>query len=340
MGNTENLEAKQKLKESKSSESFSPLSKGDALFALAKQKVTRNAVSRWLWNWDWDSQTDRDERITKCVEAAAQYKMAKAWKQAHLAHAEAARLALENKDVNEAIHHLQQAAQFLSYEDAKGAIGLYKEAIELQREQGKFGAAAKLWKKIAETEEGEGRTQEAIRSWQEAADCFQIDDSQLASSQALIRKADLLGLFHLSRSDVKSFQAAQEAISIYEEVAEGASEGSRWVLKDYLFRSSLLCLLLEIQGDKVLTQDKVRRYKEDFPLFDGCRECILVESIDALLESKEHSETRFVSLLREYERGTTLDTWTTRVLLHIKQAILHGMDVMDNTDTDTEIDLR
>jgi hypothetical protein len=79
------------------------------------------------------------------------------------------------------------------------------------------------------------------------------------------------GIFwHLSSPDVK---LAQAAIGIYEQVARESSEGaSKYSARDYLFRSALLSLLLEVQGHKDgVTQEKLIAYEREYPIFKGGR---------------------------------------------------------------------
>ena len=305
-----------------------PLDKGDTLFALAEREMKTNVLAKWF-------DAGQDDRINKYVEAAAQYKIAKAWHKAHLAHQAAARLALENKDVGDAIQDLQLAAQCLAHDDLKGAILLYKETIGLQKDQGKFGPAGKLWKKIAEIQEVDPTLiKDCIDSWQEAYDCFVVDESKIAANEALLRKANLLAVSH----DVKG---VKEAISIYEQVA---SEGiSKYAVKDYLFRSGLLSLLLEVQGlrdRKVHLRDKLQFYKDEYPIFEGSRECVLLDSlVSCLVENKQRrrrSGEEFRRSFRNYERITKLDAWSTKILLQIKNQTSQPSIL----DEQGEIDLR
>ena len=86
---------------------------------------------------------------------------------------------------------------------------LYKEAVAVQIDLGRFTTAAKLQKEIAELYEAESDLTAAMEAFQTAADYYNGEESTSAANQCLLKVAG----FAASTLDYK------RAIEIYEQVA-------------------------------------------------------------------------------------------------------------------------
>jgi len=66
----------------------------------------------------------------------------------------------------------------------------------------------------------------------------------------------------------------------------------------------------------------LEKYKETYPIFEGTRECKLLESCVKAFEDDDAE--KFTFSVRDYDRISRLDNWTAKILLDIKSILMDG----------------
>jgi len=218
------------------------------------------------------------------------------------------------------------AAKAFKNSSAKDSVKMYQIAISLQMDNNRFSSAAKLWKEVAQLEEKQMHTKEAIKAWSECATCFEADDAIASANQAHLKVAELVS------ADEEDYP---RAIAIYEKVAAIAAENtlSKYSVKDYMFKASLLRFAEGARKNDIKNiVAAVEKYKDTYPIFEGTRECKLIES--CLKAFEDEDVEKFTLSVRDFDRITRLDNWTAKVLLDIKAVLQDGTDnpAQDQTD--------
>ena len=185
---------------------------------------------------------------------------------------------------------------------------LYKEAVAVQIDLGRFTTAAKLQKEIAELYEAESDLTAAMEAFQTAADYYNGEESTSAANQCLLKVAG----FAASTLDYK------RAIEIYEQVAHSALESTllKWSVKDYLLRAGICHLATGEISDAVTA---VERYQALDASFGGTREGQFLEKITKAFENLDADA--FTEEVREYDEISRLDSQKTSLLLEVKNKI-------------------
>jgi len=159
-------------------------------------------------------------------------------------------------------------------------------------------------------------TKEAIKAWNEAATCFESEDSKASANQCLLKVAELCA----EEEDYK------RAIQIYEKVAAASMDSNlaRWSVKDYLYKATLCHFVMGAKaGDVKAVEEALNKYKETFPAFDGSRECKLMEQ--CLEAYNADSVDAFTEHVYNFDRIYKLDPWTGKILLTIKTILNDGV---------------
>ena len=194
------------------------------LVAQAEKKL-----KSWL-NLSGNKHDDAAELYGK---AANLFKVAKNWSEAGKCFEQVAQMHLKLKSAHEAATAYSDAANCYKKTDTTHAVLLYKEAVAVQIDLGRFTQAAKMQKEIGELCEAESDVPSAIEAFQAAADYYQGEESTSAANQCLLKVAG----FCAQTSDYK------RAIEIYEQVTMASLENTllKWSVKDYLLRAGI-CL--------------------------------------------------------------------------------------------------
>ena len=98
------------------------------------------------------------------------------------------------KSAHEAATAYQDAANCYKKVDSSHAVLVYKEAVAIQIDLGRFTTAAKLQKEIADLCESDGDTAGAMDAYQQAADWYQAEESTSAANQCLLKVGRTLPL--------------------------------------------------------------------------------------------------------------------------------------------------
>jgi len=247
--------------------------------------------------------------------AAAQFKMMKQWDEAGDAYIKMAECAEKIGNEAEAVAAYANAGKAFKNGNTKEAIKAFRIAADMRMTSNAFQQAGKIHIEIASIEEKNLNIKGAIKAFSDAADCFQAEGSVPSENQALLKVAEL--------------SAAEEdydrAIMVYEKVATAALESTllKYSAKDYFFKASLCQLVLCAKhGDMKVLEDKLERYKDQHPAFDGDRSCKLIESCMKAFEDDDVDA--FTDHVYSYDKIYKLDHWTSALLLIVKKIIKNG----------------
>jgi len=284
-------------------------SKGDEFVKQAEKRLKA---------WSPFSSSNKYEDAAELFQkAAAQYKASKEWDQAGDAYVKAAELCEKSKDGTSACSNYVEAAKVYSHSSPKDAVRIYKIAIQLHTDENRFSTAAKLWKDVATIEEKNLNAKDAIAAYTKAADCYEAENAASSANQMWIKVADLSA----QEDDFK------QAIQIYEKVAAVSAESQlgRHSVKDYLFKALLCRFVTEAKaGDVSTLSETIEKYKDRYPVFDGSRECKLIEG--CVTAFKAEDVDKFTEIVFKYDQISRLDGWSSKVLLDIKTVMKEGAE--------------
>jgi len=147
---------------------------------------------------------------------------------------------------------------------------------------------------------------------------FFSEDSHSSGNQMLLKIAH----FAAEREDYK------KAIEIFEKVSAASLDNKllSYSVKDYLFKASLIQLVMGAKnGDSSNVITAMDKYKDLHPPFDGCRECKFIENITTAYQ--EDDLKKFVDTVYNYDKIYRLDTWTSGLLLAVKNTMGEGQKI-------------
>jgi len=215
----------------------------------------------------------------------------------------------------EAITAYTNAAKSYKNGNQKEAIKWFRIAADMRMEGNQFQQAAKLHQEIGSIEEKNLNMKGAIKAYTDAADCFQSEGSVPSENQALLKVAELSA----------SEEDYTRAISLYEKVAAAALDSTllKYSCKDYFFKAALCQLVVCAKtGDMKVLEDKLEKYKDQHPAFDGDRSCKLIESCMKAFDDDDVEA--FTDQVFSYDKIYKLDNWTASLLLIVKKILKGG----------------
>lgn len=109
-----------------------------------------------------------------------------------------------------------------------------------------------------------------------------------------------------------------KAIAQFEKVAQSSVNNNlmKWSVKDYFLKAGLCHLAV---GDMVATNRAIESYRELDPTFMSTREHQLLVDIAEAVEAGD--QEAFADKLFQYDQMSKLDSWKTKIMLKIKNAI-------------------
>jgi alpha-soluble NSF attachment protein len=248
--------------------------------------------------------------------AAAQFKISKQWDDAGEAYVKMAECAEKLGNETEAVAAYTSAGKAYKNGNTKEAIKYFRIAAEMRMAANAFQQAAKLHQEIAGVEEKNLNLKGAIKSYNDAADCFHAEGSVPSENQALLKVAELSA----------TEEDYQRAIMLYEKVAAAALESTllKYSAKDYFFRAGLCQFVVCAKSDdmKVL-EEKLDKYKDQHPAFDGDRSCKLLENCMKAFD--DNDVDAFTEHVYTYDKIYKLDNLITSLLLTIKKILRDGV---------------
>jgi len=278
--------------------------KGHELMQQAEKKKKQPSL--------FGSTSKLEDAMELYQKAGAQFKIAKQWDDAGEAYLKAAECAEKLGSEVEAVGAYVDAAKAYKNGNTKEAIKAFRIAAEMRMRANGFSQAGKLHLEIAGIEEKNLNTKDAIKAFSEAADCFHAEGSVPSESQALLKVAELSA----------TEEDYTRAIAIYEAVAATSLESSlmKFSAKDYFFKAALCQMVVCAKdGDMKLLEDKLEKYKDQHPAFDGDKGCKLIES--CLKAFDDSDADALTDLCFAYDKLYKPDHWTCALLLIVKKII-------------------
>lgn len=267
-----------------------------------------------LASWSLFGSSSKTEDACESFQKAANlFKVAKQWREAGEVFEKVARCHLKLESAHEAATAYTDAANCYKKTDASKAILLYKEAVNVQQDLGRFTTIAKLQKEIAELHESENDIEAAMEAFQLAADFYYGEDSTSSGNQCLLKVA----VHAAAKSDYK------RAIAIYEQVAMSSLESTllKYSVNDYFLRAGLCHLAT---ANVTAARAAVDRYKSLDLNFGSTREGTFLDAITTACEDMDPDS--FTDLVREFDTVSRLDAQKTSLLLEIKNGIKSSVD--------------
>jgi len=271
------------------------------------------------------SNSSKEEAVELFDKAAAQYKINKEWDEAGKAYIRAAEISEVLKNDLESCNFYNSAGKAFKNGTIKEAIRCFKLCVTLHMDNNRFSTAAKIFQQIAELEEKSENIPGAIQAYEKAAECFFSEDSQSSGNQMLLKIAH----FAAEREDYK------KAIEIFEKVSAASLDNKllSYSVKDYLFKSSLIQLVMGAKnGDSSNVIIALDKYKDLHPAYDGSRECKFIENVTTAYQQDDLK--KFVDIVFNYDKIYKLDTWTSGLLLAVKNTM--GGDSGQKVDIDVD----
>lgn len=184
-----------------------------------------------------------------------------------------------------------------------------EQAINVYKSFGGFSNCGKYSVLIAEEYESTIDYKNAIDYYTRAIDYYGMADMDSNSTRYSIKLATLSSL---------DPNRVEDAIILFEKVAENYSKNKLTVynVPEYLFRAGL-CRLLK--NDLEDARKAITNYSIVYPIFSTRRESTLLNMI---LDSIDARDTNgFTAVVVDYNNQSTIDDWTTSMLLSIKKTI-------------------
>ncbi|KAG2483265.1 hypothetical protein HYH03_017863 [Edaphochlamys debaryana] len=240
--------------------------------------------------------------------AANNYKLAKMGAEAAEMYEKLAGCYLKMDSKHEAASSYVEAAKVISKVDPGRSQHMLRQAVTLYTDMGKLNMAAKQLKEIAEQMEKQGQKDEAIQYYTQAGDLFEMEGSNSEATKCKLKIAEF------------SAEAGRysKAVELFEDAARRAVENNllKYSARGYLLQAGICCLAYLRPDDVVKKLDKYRGIDLQF---DGSREANL---LDGLVEARrELDESKFATLLAEFDAITRLDPWKVKILREAKKKI-------------------
>ncbi|KRZ40882.1 Alpha-soluble NSF attachment protein, partial [Trichinella pseudospiralis] len=217
-----------------------------------------------------------DEACELYVKAGNLFKIAKKWTEAGDAFVRSAKLTLSRGDYkHEAATNYVDASNCYRKINPKQAIDCLLKAVEIYSEMGRFTMAAKYYMSVAELYEVECNDPEkAMHYYEKAADYYKGEESKSSANKCMLKVAQFAA----------ELEQYKKAADIFEEIGTSYAENTllKYSAKDYFFKA-VLCHL--------------------------CRD--VLDAQDALHAVEEHDAEEFTNAVKEYDKISRLDQWTT-----------------------------
>lgn len=143
---------------------------------------------------------------------------------------------------DEAAQYFSEAANVVRKVNTGEAVSYYNKAVDILSRSGRIGMAAKLRKQIAEIYEQDENLELAYVNYEQAADLFEMDNTDSTANSCLLKAAELSTSLSLDQA------TAVKAIQIFEKVAQRylMHQLTRFSAKECYFKACCLYLALEV----------------------------------------------------------------------------------------------
>ncbi|KFD50722.1 hypothetical protein M514_08378 [Trichuris suis] len=253
-----------------------------------------------------------DEACELYVKAANLFKIDKKWTDAGSAFLKAAELSLSKCEYkHEAATHFVDASNCFKKTNTEQAIDCLLKAINIYAEEGRFSMAAKYYMNVAELCESDNSDLEkAMFYYEKAADYYKGEESKSSANKCALKVAQFAA----------QLLNYKKAASLFEEVGTYSAENAllKYGAKDHFFKAALCLLCLDVLDGKVA----IKRYADKIPQFAESREFAFLNALTEAME--EHNADEFTNAVKEYDKISRLDQWTTTILLRLKRVCGEG----------------
>ncbi len=240
--------------------------------------------------------------------AANNYKLAKMANECSETYEKLAGCYIKIDSKHEAAGAYVEAAKACAKVNPPRSQQLLKQAVDIYTDLGRLNMAAKQLREIAEQNDKAGNREEAVTFFMQAADLFETDGANSEATKCKLRVAEMAA--ELGRYS--------KAVELFEEAARRAVDNNllKYSARGYLLQAGICCLVYLRPDDVLIKLDKYRGIDLQF---DGSRECNLLEG---LVEARrEQDESKFATLLSEFDAITRLDPWKVKILREAKKKI-------------------
>jgi alpha-soluble NSF attachment protein len=204
-----------------------------------------------------------------------------------------------------------KAANIFRKENPDDAIMCLQTVINFYTETGKFSMAARHQLEIAKILENSSELQKAIDAYETAAEYYEGDNNSRDAAQCLLKVAYF-------SAELEKYDRATE---IFEQIGKIYVNNSLMKFSTrYLFLKGCLCYLAN--NDLIGAQRALDRYIEIDPTFLTQRECKFLRSLINSIE--ELNMDNFSVLCADHDSVTPFDSWTTTILLRVKNGFFNS----------------
>ena len=252
------------------------------------------------------------------MKAGNAYKLAKAWPEAGEAFYAAAGCYRQLGSIGDSGSKLNEAGECFKREDAQKCVDVWREAVEVYVDAGKWNRSGDMMKNIAEMYEKpdagglmcEDIEAEAIDCYQMAADYYKNESPPRAA--AANKMLDKVATLAAVKGELV------RAAGIFDEIAREYLDNKllKFNAKGLMMRS-LMCHLAN--GDVVSVEQNLAEYEGLDHTMGGSLESKFLEQILAAM--KDGDKEAFGVAAQEYNQIKKLDPWMTKLLLKAKRAI-------------------
>ncbi|GBG27021.1 Alpha-soluble NSF attachment protein [Hondaea fermentalgiana] len=274
----------------------------------AKELVAKAESTLNSWSWFGSSSGKYDDACDLYSKAANNYKIAKQWGDAATCFLKSAEIKVKQDSQFEAASNYVLAAEMLAKVDQGRAIPLYRDAIAIYCELGRFGTAAKHAEAVGEIYERDNNLKEAIAYYQQASDCYSSENSTARAGKCLEKVA-------LHSAMLNDYP---KAIQGFEKLGTAALESNllKFNAKKHFLHAGFCALA---RNDTVAAQNAIQRYSELDYTFRDSAECkLLIALTEACVDM---DADKFADELFKYDSIRKLDPWETSILLRVKNTL-------------------
>lgn len=254
---------------------------------------------------------DYDKAQELFMKAGAAFKVEKNWARAGEAYMASGDIAIKQKNPGDACQMYTEAASCFRKCDMRRAEVMIQSAIQLNIENNRLGAAAKMEKDWAEALEAENDMENAVLHFKKAYDYFYAEDQPTSALTCLVRVANAYG-------DMDKFK---EAIPLFEQIATQYVTGPlKHQAKEFAVRA-LLCRLALVTTENWMeaSQDCQEAWERYIAQDANLRHTREQEYCEMLLDSMEEGDTeKFDDAVATINENRQLDDWKAHVLLTCK----------------------
>jgi alpha-soluble NSF attachment protein len=278
--------------------------KGEELMKSAEKKIGK------FFDFGGTKYEEAQELFTK---AGAQFKIAKEWSMAGEAYMRAADMAMKMKAPSEACAAYTEAANTYKKSNLEKAEMCMNQAIQLNIDNNRLNAAARLEKDMAEMFESEGSLEGALIHYKKAHDYFFAEDQPNLALGCMQKMAMING----------QLDRFESAYRIFEDIGHKAINGPmKHQAKEAFFKATLCRMALVTNDNRTETSAVAREAFENYAAADiyfrGTRE---FEFCEAALEALETEDLEgFEDAVGVLNEMKMLDDWKAHILVVVKRS--------------------